>query len=167
MNFVTKLWVLLQYYEFFYKIVNFVIKLWILLTIDDFPHFPFIFFYSKVYCGSNSFCHNTFAIFQKFKIFWPKMTIFFVINNTSVLSFENGNWQGTSRLAFDRSSEWLPELNVRFVSPFYRLHNKNFVWVVWNTRPFVAMKKRRFEIISHGQLKFEVWTWPYGSTYAF
>ena len=111
--------------------------------------------------------HNTFAIFQKFKIFWPKMTIFFVINNTSVLSFENGNWQGTSRLAFDRSSEWLPELNVRFVSPFYRLHNKNFVWVVWNTRPFVAMKKRRFEIISHGQLKFEVWTWPYGSTYAF
>ena len=71
------------------------------------------------------FFHTTFAIFQKLskiQIFWPEM-IFFVINNTSVLSFENGNWQGTSRLAFDRSSEWLPELNVRFVSPFYRLHN--------------------------------------------
>ena len=90
---------------------------------------------------------------------------FFVINNTSVLSFENGNWQGTSRLAFDRSSEWLPELNVGFVSPFYRLHNKNFVWVVWNTRPFVAMKMRRFESISQGQLRFDVWTWPYGPTY--
>ena len=79
--------------------------------------------FSKTPAANAFFSHhlcNFSENYQKFKFFDRK---WFFLNNTSVLSFENGNWQGTSRLAFDRSSEWLPELNVRFVSPFYRLHN--------------------------------------------